>query len=274
MGARPNGRQTLLDTSPERKSLAIHGIDLSYEVRGHGEPLLLLHGFTGAGSDWRYVFDLDALAREFQLIIPDLRGHGGSTNPSGTLTMRQCALDVLALLDQLGIEQPLAIGLSFGGNTLLHLATLRPQRVRRMVIVAATPYYPTQARKLMAAMTEETRSPAEWAEMRGRHVHGDEQIRALWRIGRGFADSYDDMNFTGPLLSTIVAPTLVVNGDHDPLYPPELSLELFRSIPDARLWIVPNAGHGPIFGEHREPFVRTALAFLHEGTRPPAAGGP
>jgi len=224
--------------------------------------LLLLHGFTGAGSDWRYVFDLDALAREFQLIIPDLRGHGGSTNPSGTLTIRQCALDVLALMDQLGIEQPLAIGFSLGGNTLLHLATLRPQRVRRMVLVAATPYYPAQARRLMAAMTEETRSPAEWADMRGRHIHGDAQIRDLWRIGRGFADSYDDMNFTGPLLSTILAPTLVVNGDHDPLYPPGLSLELFQSIPDARLWIIPNGGHGPIFAEHREAFARTALAFV------------
>src|SRR5690349_13552838 len=84
---------TSSSASPERKSLAIHDIELSYEVRGHGEPLLLLHGFTGAGSDWRHVFDLDALAREFQLILPDLRGHGGSTNPSGALTIRRCALD-------------------------------------------------------------------------------------------------------------------------------------------------------------------------------------
>ncbi|OJH38577.1 alpha/beta fold hydrolase [Cystobacter ferrugineus] len=250
------------NTSPERKLAAIHDIELSYEVRGRGEPLLLLHGFTGAGSDWRYVFDLDALAREFQLILPDLRGHGGSTNPSGALTIRQCALDVLALLDHLGLERTLAIGYSLGGNTLLHLATRSPQRVKRMVLVAATPYYPAQARKLMAAMTEETRSPAEWAEMRARHVHGDAQIRDLWRIGRGFADSYDDMNFTPPLLSTIAAPTLLVNGDQDPLYPPTLSLELFQAIPDARLWIIPNGGHGPIFGEHREAFARTALDFV------------
>lgn len=249
------------DTAVQRVA-SIHGIELFHELRGSGAPLLLLHGFTGAGGDWRHVFDLDALATEFRLIIPDLRGHGRSTNPSGAFTHRQCALDVLALLDSLGVEQVRAVGLSLGGNTLLHLATMRPALVQRMVTVSATPYFPLQARQLMAGMTAETRTAAEWAEQRARHAHGDEQLRALWRIARGFGDSYDDMNFTGPLLSTIRARTLIVNGDRDPLYPAELSFELFRWIPEARLWIVPGAGHGPIFGEHREAFARTALAFL------------
>jgi pimeloyl-ACP methyl ester carboxylesterase len=241
---------------------AVHGIELSHQILGSGSPLLLLHGFSGAGVDWTHVFDLEALAGDFRLIVPDLRGHGRSTNPGGAFTHRQCALDVAALLDSLGVKEVRAIGMSLGGNTLLHLATTRPDLVTRMVTVSATPYFPPQARQVMAMFGEEGRSAAEWDEMRGRHAHGDEQIRALWRIGRGFKDSYDDMNFTGPLLSTIRARTLIVNGDRDPLYPAELSFELFRWIPEARLWIVPGAGHGPIFGEHREAFARTALAFL------------
>lgn len=251
-----------MSAAPVTRTASIEGMELHYSVRGEGAPLVLLHGFTGAGSDWRHVFDLDALAERYRLIIPDLRGHGRSTNPSDVFTVRQCATDVLALLDQLGIERFHAVGMSLGGNTLLHLATRAPARVERMVIVSSPPYYPAQARRLMAAMTEESRTDAEWAEMRSRHSLGDEQIRALWRHGRGFANIHDDMNFTPPLLSTISASTLIVYGDRDPLYPVELGLELYRSIPRSQLWVVPGGGHLPIFLEHRDAFARTALAFL------------
>ncbi|WP_164021382.1 alpha/beta fold hydrolase [Pyxidicoccus trucidator] len=251
-----------MNATQATRTATVEGVQLHYEVHGQGAPLVLLHGFTGAGADWRHVFDFDALAQRYQLIVPDLRGHGRSDNPSGAFTVRQCATDVLALLDQLGIPRFRAIGLSLGGNTLLHIATREPARVERMVIVSSPPYYPTQARRIMATLTEETRTPAEWAEMRARHSLGDEQIRALWRYGRGFADSHDDMSFTPPLLATITAPTLIVYGDSDPLYPVELGVELYRSIPQSRLWVVPGGGHGPIFQEHRDAFARTALAFL------------
>ena len=79
---------------------------------------------------------------------------------------------------------------------------------------------------------------------------------------RGFATSYDDMAFTPPLLATIRARTLVVHGDRDPLYPVELGVELYRNIPNAALWIVPNGGHGPIFGASAPRFAEAALAFL------------
>ena len=66
------------------------------------------------------------MARGYRLIIPDLRGHGRSTNPSGLFTHRQCAEDLFALLDQLEILRFKAVGISAGGNTLLHMATARP----------------------------------------------------------------------------------------------------------------------------------------------------
>src|SRR5579864_7485526 len=92
------------------QTTSINGMEMHYEVRGEGQPLILLHGFTGAGSDWRYVFDLDDLAKTYRLIIPDMRGHGGSTNPSNQFTHRQSALDMFALLDQLKIQKFKAIG--------------------------------------------------------------------------------------------------------------------------------------------------------------------
>jgi pimeloyl-ACP methyl ester carboxylesterase len=120
----------------------------------------------------------------------------------------------------------------------------------------------------MREMTPDNRTGAEWQQMRQWHKHGDEQIRAIWRQANGFKDSYDDMNFTPPYLSTITARTLIVHGDRDPLYPVALAIEMYSAIPRSYLWVVPNGGHGPIFREHTgsgestQRFAETALAFL------------
>ena len=72
------------------------------------------------------------------------------------------------------------------------------------------------------------------------------------------------MNFTPPLLATIQARTLIVQGDRDPLYPVELSVEMARAIPRSSLWIVPGTGHGPVLGEKWPAFLETARRFLRE----------
>jgi len=119
-----------------------------------------------------------------------VRGHGRSTVPNWTelpktLTHLHCALDTLALLDHLGIERCKAIGVSMGGNILLHMATMRWERLEAIVIVSATPYFPGQARKVMAALAAPENQPAsEWERMRRSHPHGDQQVRALSQCGR------------------------------------------------------------------------------------------
>src|SRR5215831_14823924 len=105
----------------------INGFEMHYDVRGSGEPLLLLHGGMGTGEDWRHVFPSDPGG--YRVIVPDLRGHGRSTNPSRAFTFRQCAADVAALLEHLGVQRAKAIGLSLGAKTLLHVATLEPARI-------------------------------------------------------------------------------------------------------------------------------------------------
>ena len=109
-------------TGPEVQRAQVNGIEMTYRVRGTGDPLVLLHGFGGCGLVWDPF--IERLAQSYRLIIPDLRGHGGSTNPVGTFTHRQAASDVLALLDQLGHPRVRAMGISTGGMTLLHIATL------------------------------------------------------------------------------------------------------------------------------------------------------
>ena len=246
-------------------TIDLNGFQLYYDDRGVGAPLLLLHGGTGIGADWTHVFPADPGG--YRVIVPDLRGHGRSTNPAGAFTFSQCARDMFALLDHLGLTTVKAIGMSAGAKTLLHMATQQPARVDAMVLVSATPYFPPPARAAMALLSVDALSDAEWEALRQRHVHGDDQIRMLWAQMRALKDSHDDMAFTPPLLATIRARTLVVHGDRDPLYPVEMALELYRAIPASALWVVPNGGHGPVFGALAAPFVETALAYLSGSPR-------
>jgi pimeloyl-ACP methyl ester carboxylesterase len=235
---------------------------IHWEERGSGEPLLLLHGFTGTGQDWNHVLDLASMRLTTAFIAPDARGHGRSTNPSGDFTFRRCAHDVLDLLDRLGIARVRAVGMSLGAKTLLHVATMAPARVSRMILVSATPRFPEATRAAFRASAGAERGKEEWDLLRARHLHGDPQIAALLRLPAAFAEGPRDMDFDAERLAGISAATLLVAGDRDPLYPVELAVELYRGIPKAMLCVVPGGGHGPIFGHEREDFVRRALPFL------------
>jgi pimeloyl-ACP methyl ester carboxylesterase len=243
------------------------GAALWYEVRGKGEPLLLLHGLGGTGGDWAHVFDRELLAERYRLIVPDARGHGRSTNPSGAFTFAGCARDVLAIVDALGVERAAAIGTSLGAKTLLHVATLAPERVRALVLVSATPRFPDATRAIFRVAAAAPHTPTEWTAMRAIHAQGDPQIAAIWALSARFAEDPDDMSFSAERLAAITAPTLVVAGDRDPLYPVELAVELYRGIPRASLYVVPGGGHGPIYEGERAPFAARALAFLDAAHR-------
>jgi pimeloyl-ACP methyl ester carboxylesterase len=240
---------------------SINGIEVFYEIEGTGEPLLLLHGGGGSHQDWAHA-GREQFLSQYKLIAPDACGHGRTSNPGRTITHRQCARDTLALLDHLGIERCNAIGLSMGGNILLHMATMQPDRLRAMVLISATMYFPEQARAIMQLVSAETQPDSEWETMRTRHRLGDEQIKALWEWQHEMKDSYDDMNFTPPSLAKISAPTLIIFGDRDVLYPVEMAINMYRSIPHSALWVVPNGGHGPVFGNVTGQFVQTVLSFF------------
>jgi pimeloyl-ACP methyl ester carboxylesterase len=105
---------------------------------------------------------------------------------------------------------------------------------------------------------------AELTLMRARHRGGDPQLDRLFAHAREFAADRDDVNFDAATLGRVTARSLIVYGDRDPLYPVSSGVELFERMPQSALWVVPNGGHGPIFGAHAEAFRRVALAFLRE----------
>jgi pimeloyl-ACP methyl ester carboxylesterase len=255
------GDTTMTPTRPPGRIETLNGQPLYFEIHGSGEPLFLLHGFSGSSQDW--VPSLAQWGTNFQIILPDLRGHGRSGILSEPFRHEDAAPDMFALLDHLGIGACKGVGISAGGNVLLHMATKQPDRIAAMVLVSATPYFPAQTRTIMSQYGDNL-PQEQWEILRRRHPGGDAQITAILASTKSFATSYDDLNFTPPLLSTIKARTFIIQGDRDPLYLVDLSLEMFKAIPNSRLWIVPNAGHGPVIGDRWPEFIQTASAFLLE----------
>ena len=253
--------QAQAPTAAPGKIVTLNGIDLHYEERGSGEPLLLLHGFGMCGpGDWGS--HADELAKTNRVILVDLRGHGWSTNPSSRCTVRQSAEDIRALLDQLGIRKVRAMGISAGGMTLLHLATKYPDRVEAMVVIGATSYFPEQARRVLRDIGSALPSEADVAGLSRCASRGQPQVRELMGQFLGFRDSHEDMNLTAPYLATIKARTLIIHGDRDEFFPVSIPVEMYQAIPGSQLWIVPNGDHVPIYGARRGEFLRITQSFL------------
>ena len=238
----------------------VNDIEMYYEVHGKGEPIVFLHGFSWSNQMWNpFIPDFK---EHYQLIIPDLRGHGRSTNPSKKFTHRQSALDIFALLDHQKIERFKAVGWSSGGMTLIHMATQEPNCVEAMILVSASSHFPKECRELMAQENIDDLTEDQWNHYRSIHLHGDEQIRLWWKQFYEMKDSYDDMNFTSPYLSTITAKTLIIHGDRDGFFPVSIPVNMYNSIPNSYLWITPNAGHGLFEKIYISEIKRVALEFL------------
>ena len=111
-----------------------NGIDIFYEVRGSGAPLLMLHG----NGETHAIFDeaADLLARYFTVYTPDTRGHGASS-PVSEYHYQDMASDVICFIQALGLDRPILYGFSDGGITALLVAQQRPDLVSRVIASGA-----------------------------------------------------------------------------------------------------------------------------------------
>ena len=112
-------------------------VRIAYEVRGDGEPLVLVHGLAYDRLGWGRLPDL--LAERFRVVLVDNRGVGESDAPAGPYTVAQLAADVLAVLDDAGIERTNLFGVSLGGYVAQELVLAHPERVERLVLCSTAP---------------------------------------------------------------------------------------------------------------------------------------
>jgi pimeloyl-ACP methyl ester carboxylesterase len=118
------------------------GVRIHYEVEGQGPPLVLQHGFAVTLDHWYYNGYVDALGSDYRLILIDARGHGASDKPHDpqAYRMQLMAGDVIAVLDELGIDKARYFGYSMGGAIGFALAKWSPERLASLIIGGANPY--------------------------------------------------------------------------------------------------------------------------------------
>ncbi len=112
---------------------------IHYLIHGQGEPLLLIHGLGGSGTDW--AFQVAALEKHFRVIVPDLPGSGRSPPPRDEYTIEGFAEALWSLLDHLGISRANIIGFSMGGAVALEMAACRPSHVPRLGLINSLATY-------------------------------------------------------------------------------------------------------------------------------------
>ncbi len=242
--------------------------------RGAGAPVVFIHGFPLNHSMWAR--QVDELATGNHVIVPDLRGFGRSTVTDGTVTMAQQADDVAAILNELGIQQPVSLcGLSMGGYVAFEFLRKYRERVRSLILCdtksAADTGEAAAGRRQMAdrvlvdgagfvaeAMLPKllhprtaTAQPLLAESVREMILSTDP--RGIAAAQRGMAERADATS----LLSTINVPTLVLVGQEDAISPAAEMKKLADSIPQAEFHIVPDAGHmAPL---ENPAFVNAAL---------------
>ena len=121
-------------TPHEVQYLTLHGHRRAFVKAGQGPVLLLLHGLGCDHTTWEPV--IDALARPYTVIAPDLLGHGRSAKPRADYSVGGYANGMRDLLTVLGIDKVTVVGHSFGGGVAMQFAYQFPERTERLVLVA------------------------------------------------------------------------------------------------------------------------------------------
>ncbi len=234
----------------------INGITLHYEDRGQGLPVLLIHAFPLNSAMWQP--QLDALAEEFRLIVPDLRGFGGSTVPPGPYLMEQFADDMVALLDHLGLEQVVVGGVSMGGYVTFAFWRKYAARVRALVLSNTRAVPDTEEARtgrennaqlaeregvgiIAESMLPKLLSPGASADLRERlyAIVGRNQPAGIAGALRGMALRPDSTE----LLPQIKIPTLVLVGAQDGISIPAEMHTIHQHIPGSWFTEISDAGH-------------------------------
>ena len=241
----------------------VKDIEIAYQIRGEGKPLLLVHGFPLDHSMWRFQFEV--LATQYQVIAPDLRGFGQTTRGNADVSMQQFASDLIGLLDSLSIHEPITYcGLSMGGYIGWEFWKRYPDRICRLIqcdtrSIGDTELIARGRRQMAERITKQGSNgsalaadgmisklfsnysaqaiPERVAQLRDVIAGSDPQMIA--ETQHALANRPDATTW----LPNINIPTLLICGQHDAISPADEMKVIADTIPDATFHIIENVGH-------------------------------
>ncbi|HZI90376.1 MAG TPA: 3-oxoadipate enol-lactonase [Thermoleophilaceae bacterium] len=252
---------------------------LHHRLDGPGDaPVLVLSGSLGTTQA---MWDAQApvLTQHFRLLRYDQRGHGASETPPGPYEIADLGRDVLALLDQLGLERVSFCGMSIGGMTGMWLGINAPERIDRLVLSCTAAHFPPREQWDERAGIARSNGVAaladaaleRWFTPGFTRDRPDEIERFRGMLGAtpgegyaGCCEAIRDMDLRAGL-GRIRAPTLVIAGDDDPSTPPERGQEIADTVPGARLIVLEDARHIANVAQP-EAYTGAVLAHLEGGT--------
>lgn len=240
----------------QQGAVAREGAQIWYAAYGAGPAVILLHGGLGHSGNWGY--QLPALrAAGYRAVLVDSRGHGRSTRDGRPYSYELMASDVLAVMDELGLERAALAGWSDGACTALVLADQHPERAAGVFFFACN---------MDPSGTKELEFTPILQRCIGRHMADYRELSATPDDFEAFSSAVGQMQSTQPNysaddLARIRVPVTVVQSEHDEFIRPEHARYLADTIPGARYVELPGVSH---FAPLQRPaqFNRVLLDFL------------
>jgi 2-succinyl-6-hydroxy-2,4-cyclohexadiene-1-carboxylate synthase len=262
---------------------------LRYQVLGNRSSpgLVLLHGFLGSGDDW--VGIANELAGEYCCVLPDLPGHGRSTNlpPERPLDFNLTSRAIVEMLDKSGLARVALVGYSMGGRVALHTSVSYPERINCLAIESASPGIEDDTERSQRARIDDQRANRlvaqgltpfvdEWYDMPlFASLHRDPEGLRLLKQSRlnqdpqALAAALKSLSIGRQAslwnkLEALDIPTLVIAGQLDAKYC-DIAVRISQRLPRARAATVQGAGHNAHF-ERPQEFLALLRDFLHDNT--------
>lgn len=268
----------------------VAGLSMYYELAGEGTPVVFISGITADHAGWK-LYQVPALtAAGFRCLVFDNRDVGQTgDSPVARYAIAQFAADTVALLDHLGLESVHLVGYSMGGMIAQEIALAHPTRLRTLTLMCSAAKVDAYTHSMFEAFAVARRKlareeffsafalrvfgceayaagvPRTWLERTLAHPHPQSDAAYL-RQSEAIL-GHDALE----RVRAIRVPAHVVAGEEDIMLPPRYSRALARSIPGAKLTVIPGAGHAAHI-EQPQAFNRAVLEFLQ--SHPAGAPGP
>lgn len=276
-------------TSTTYRNAKVHdGACIAYEDHGSAEfgTLVLLHSLGADGRMWDGC--LESLVRDHRVIVPDARGHGASS-PAPAASVEEWVDDLEDVLDAAEVDSAVLVGVSLGGIQALSFGAAHPDRVAGLVVADSfAALAPEVAQAKIDYLCDQARRQS-MEEVAARYV--EETFERPYPAGaeavRHACAAMDPASYLAAVeacfgaqivdrLKQVIAPTLVLWGDRDAKTPRALSEQIVAGVKDARLAVIPEAGHlsnvdnPAAFVDELNGFITARCA---QPARPMAEGG-
>jgi pimeloyl-ACP methyl ester carboxylesterase len=249
----------------------VNGMRLFYRVSGHGEPLLLIHGYPL--NDKLFMRVRPMLAKHYKVITPDLPGFGRSQAKSNNASLQMYAKAMFGLMDKLHIKKAVIGGHSMGGMTVVEMYKMHPNRFDGMILIDTAAIAAPQPRKMLwkgyaklGHMSSSKRDKIATMLLPGEMLSGQTRMhnKQVVSEAKKMIDAASSKGFIGGgnalanrpnnhgVLKKAHVPTLILVGEQDPITPIAIAMKMHKAIKGSKMDVVKGGSHLEILEKPKE----------------------